>query len=69
MTRLAESLCRIPLAVRGQTRKQLFESVFPDLESVGVDIGAALRDVARLKETFQKSVDRFTAADGMAEAD
>ena len=69
MTRLAESLCRIPLAVRGQTRKQFFERMFPDLEAVGIDIGAAVRNVERLKETFQKSVDRFTATEGMSEAD
>ena len=69
MTRLAETLCRVPLAVRGQTRKQFFEDIFPGLASVGADHGAAVQDAAAMKESFKDAVDQFSAAEGLVGAD
>ena len=69
MTRLAETLCRVPLAVRGQTRKQFFEDIFPGLASVGADHGVAVQDAAAMKESFKDAVDQLSAAEGLVDAD
>ena len=69
MTRLAETLCRVPLAVRGPTRKQFFEDIFPGLASVGADHRAAVQDAAGMKESFKDAVDQLSAAEGLVDAD